>query len=224
MMHLRELRFLVPAAIACAVFSSSCASHRDGASAPASDGRPARPAAADQPAAPRSPDSHNAYEPRGEPGDGQKYLEQMAGEWDVVKTFFPRDGGAPAVTKGMCTQKMTHGGRFLESEFLFQDKEGETTGTGVIGYDPQTKLFTSFWYDSRSTRFSPRKSAEPFDGSKITLAGAAVGEAPSAGGRKSRTVSVLEEGNTRLVHRQWSINPDGSERLVMQMEMTRRAK
>ena len=33
--------------------------------------------------------THNQYEPANAPGAGQKLLAQFAGEWDVVKTFFP---------------------------------------------------------------------------------------------------------------------------------------
>ncbi len=185
-------------------------------SAPASTAE----APAEQPGA-KPREAQAAYEPRSEPGDGQQYLQKMVGEWDVVKTFFPRDGGAPGVTKGTCTQRMIHGGRFLESDFVFNDANGQSTGTGMIGYEPQTRLFTSFWIDSRSTRFSVRHSEEAFDGTKITLVGASIGP-PAANARRSRTVSVLEDNDRRLIHRQFSINPDGSERPVMQMEMTRR--
>jgi hypothetical protein len=36
--------------------------------------------------------THNQYEPPNAPGTGQKLLAQLAGDWDVVKTFFPRNG------------------------------------------------------------------------------------------------------------------------------------
>jgi hypothetical protein len=35
--------------------------------------------------------------------------------------------------------------------------------------DPQTGLFTTFWYDSRSTKFSIRQSRDAFDGKQIVL-------------------------------------------------------
>jgi hypothetical protein len=47
--------------------------------------------------------THNLYEPPNAPGAGQKLLAQFAGDWDVVKTFFPKSG-APRVTKGTCKQ------------------------------------------------------------------------------------------------------------------------
>jgi len=36
--------------------------------------------------------SHNQYEPSNAPGAGQRLLAQFAGDWDIVKTFFPMNG------------------------------------------------------------------------------------------------------------------------------------
>jgi hypothetical protein len=186
--------------------------------------QPTKPAAARPPgvaAQPKGVDPQNAYEPRSAPGDGQKFLSRMEGEWDVVKTFYPRES-APAVSRGRCTQHMIHGGRFLQSDFVFNDANGDTTGMGVIGFDPQTSKFTSFWTDSRSTRVSIRQSEAGFDGKAIVLFGQSLGNPPpSEAARRSRTTSTLEDGDRRLIHRQVSISPDGQERAVMQLEMTR---
>jgi hypothetical protein len=55
--------------------------------------------------------THNQYEPPNTAGAGQKPLAQFAGEWDVVKTFFPMNG-EPIVTKGTCKQYMIQEGKF----------------------------------------------------------------------------------------------------------------
>ncbi|MGA8159681.1 MAG: hypothetical protein WCB76_02680, partial [Acidobacteriaceae bacterium] len=49
--------------------------------------------------------THNQYEPPNAPGAGQKLLAQFVGNWDVVKTFYPKSG-APRVSKGECHQYM----------------------------------------------------------------------------------------------------------------------
>jgi hypothetical protein len=172
-----------------------------------------------QPQAPTKPDAHASYEPRSGPGEGQKLLSQMAGDWKVVRTFYPRGGGQPTITQGECKQTMIHDGRFLKSDFVFHEPNGDTTGTGMIGFDPETGRFTSFWVDSRSTRFSVRASEDQFDGTQIILYSQTVGE-PGKNARRSRTISILEDGGKRLLHRQYSDSPDAPPRLVMQMEMT----
>lgn len=59
---------------------------------------------------------------------------------------------------------MIHDGRFLQSEFTFGNGESKTTGTGIVGFETQTGLFTSVWTDSRSTRMSLRQSKDKFNG------------------------------------------------------------
>jgi len=165
-------------------------------------------------------DPQSAYEPRSGPGAGQKFLERLAGEWDVVKTFYPRSG-APVRTSGTCSQKMIHEGRFLLSDFAFEQDGPRTTGLGLIGYDTSTGRFTSVWTDSRSTRMSLRSSREPFNGTEIVLYAAVLGEnSPTL--PRSRTVSSLEDNERRLVHRQYTTTPAGKDRLIMELIMTRR--
>lgn len=160
------------------------------------------------------------FEPRSEPGAGQAYLARFAGDWKVVKTFHPRDG-APVVTEGTCRQAMVRDGRFLQSDFTFDAPGGKTTtGQGLIGFEPENGLFTSVWTDSRQTRMSIRRSRGPFDGARITMHTAPLApEAPDP--FSSRTVSTLKDGDTVLIHQQFSINPDGSERLIMELVLTR---
>jgi hypothetical protein len=167
------------------------------------------------PAEPRDPQS--AVEPRSAPGEGQKFLSRFVGRWNVEKTFIPRQG-SPVQTSGICTQEMIHGGRFLRSEFTFQGPSGPTTGTGVIGFDPATGLFTSVWFDSRSTRLSHRVSRDKFDGRQIVLFAAGLDGAQS---RPSRTVTTLEDDGARIVHVQYTPDGEGKERVMMKLVLTK---
>lgn len=180
----------------------------------------ASPAGAQEPAKSQK-DPQSAIEPRSAPGVGQKFLEKFAGDWDVAKTFYPRSG-EPVRQRGECKQTMTHGGRFLKSEFVFTSGDAKTTGTGIIGFEPATGLFTSVWVDSRSTRMSLRQSKEKFNGEEIVLVGQGLGEGAKTV-RQSRTVTRLEDNGNRIVHRQYGVNADGKERLVMELVLTRKS-
>ena len=175
-----------------------------------------------------SKDAQSSYEPRSGPGAGQKYLEAFVGEWDVVKTFYPRSGGAPSRMPGTCRQTMIHDGRFLQSEFVFEQAGRKTSGLGLTGFDPQSGRFTTVWTDSRQTRMSFRQSRDSFDGKQIVLFSRSFDENASIKGQgqgppPSRTVSRIEDQGRRIVHRQFNSGPDGKERLIMELLMTRKA-
>jgi hypothetical protein len=166
-------------------------------------------------------DPQATYEPRSSPGAGQKFLEKFVGDWDVQKTFYPRSGD-PFRVKGECRQTMIHEGRFLKSEFVFDANGSKTTGLGLIGFEVQSGTFTSVWTDSRSTRMSLRQSQGRFDGKEIVLLGRSLQE-DGKGPPRSRTVTRLEEDGRKIIHRQYNRGPDGKERLIMELLMTRKA-
>jgi hypothetical protein len=175
-----------------------------------------------------SKDAQSSFEPRSGPGAGQKYLEAFVGEWDVVKTFYPRSGGEPSQAPGTCRQTMIHDGRFLQSEFVFEQAGRKTSGLGLTGFDPQSGRFTTVWTDSRQTRMSFRQSRDPFDGKQIVLFSRSLDDSALTKGQRqgpppSRTVSRIEDNGRRIVHRQFNAGADGKERLIMELVMTRKA-
>jgi hypothetical protein len=161
------------------------------------------------------------FEPRSRPGIGQKFLERFVGEWTVTKTFYPASGRA-ARMEGSCTQSMVQGGRFLQSVFSFRDGAATTTGMGLIGFEPETGLFTSMWIDSRQTKMSLRQSREKFDGERIVLY--AKNLTREDGGRVSRTETRLEDDGSRIVHRQYVGQAADSLRLIMELVLVRKNK
>jgi hypothetical protein len=165
-------------------------------------------------------DPQSAVEPRSGPGAGQKFLQKFVGEWEVDKTFYPRTGD-PVKTKGSCRQAMIHEGRFLQSDFVFGEDDKKTTGLGLIGFEADSGKFTSVWTDSRATKMSLRQSEDKFDGEQIVLFAKGLGTEEA---RKSRTVTRLEDEGRKIVHRQYTPTPDGKERLMMELVLTRKAE
>jgi hypothetical protein len=164
--------------------------------------------------------THNQYEPPNAPGAGQRLLAQFAGDWDIVKTFFPMNG-KPIVTKGECKQYMIQDGKFLQSDFTFFNPDGtKSTGTGISGFDSKTNRFTTVWYDSRQTTMSIRQSDGTFDGRNIVLWTTSLDtEHP---GRKTVARAHLEEDGRLLFHRHFMIDDKGEERMMIELRMTRR--
>jgi hypothetical protein len=163
-------------------------------------------------------DPQAAFEPKSKPGVGQKFLEKFVGDWEVAKTFHPRMG-EPSKQKGECRQTMIHGGRFLQSEFTFEADGGKTTGTGMIGFEPETGKFTSVWIDSRQTRMSFRQAEGKFDGEQIVLFSK---ELDGNERRRSKTITKMENEGKKIVHQQFSLAQDNAERLVMELVLTKK--
>lgn len=164
--------------------------------------------------------THNQYEPPNAAGAGQKLLAQFAGDWDVVKTFFPMNG-TPIVTKATCKQYMIQDGKFLESDFTFFNTDGsKSTGTGISGFDSNTNRFTTVWYDSRQTTMSIRQSDGTFDGKNIILWATPLD--PDRPGRKTVARAHLEEDGRLLLHRHFLIDDKGNERMMIELRMTRK--
>ena len=120
----------------------------------------------------------------------------------MAKKFYSRTGEA-VETKGTCKQVMIHDGRFLKSEFTFGSVDAAVSGLGIVGYDPKTDRFTSFWTDSRSTRISIRASKGPFNGRQLVLFSRSLDEAEKDT-RSSKTVTQLEEDGNVIRHQQYA--------------------
>jgi hypothetical protein len=165
-------------------------------------------------------DPQTRFEPRSGPGAGQGFLAKFAGDWSVTKTFYPR-AGEPIRVEGRCHQAMIHECRFLQSDFVFQQGDRPMTGLGIIGFEPESGKFTSFWTDSRRTRMSVRQSRDRFDGRQVVLYSRSLDDGDEA--RRSKKVSRLEDEGRTLVHRQYALGPGGEERLVMELVMIKRS-
>jgi hypothetical protein len=164
--------------------------------------------------------THTQYEPPNAAGAGQKLLAQFAGEWDVVKTFFPTTG-EPIVTKATCKQYMIQDGRFLQSDFTFLNSDGtKSTGTGISGFDSKTNRFTTVWFDSQRTTMSIRQSDGTFDGKNIVLWATPLD--PDHPGRKTVARAHLEQDGRLLLHRHFLVDDKGNERMMIEFRMTRR--
>jgi hypothetical protein len=167
-------------------------------------------------------DPQGTYEPRSQPGAGQKFLARFAGDWTAHKTFFPQTGEGPVKAVGECKMRMIHDGRFLQAEFTFKNDGGQTTGTGLVGFDAASGKFTTTWVSSRMTQISLRQSQEPFSGEEIVLYSKPLNDDGKTPPRRSRAVSKLVENDQKIIHRHYAIQPDGTEKLMMEIVLTRK--
>ena len=185
--------------------------------------KPPEPKPGPAPASPAPRDAQAKYEPPSGPGAGQQFLKTFEGEWT-----------GRAQLQSAQRRPSEQGDRRVHAE----DGAGRPVPRVRLHIPPgrqdhdwqrhqrlrrADRLFTTFWYDSRSTRFSIRQSREPFDGKQIVLHSASL-TASHGQERQSRTVSHLEDGGNKLIHQQFHQDAGGKEKLLMELILTRKPK
>ena len=117
---------------------------------------------------------------------------------------------------------MTHDGRFLKSEFTFGPGEAKTTGTGTIGFEPTPEFSPASGSTPARRACRCRRAPTSSTVRKSCSYGKTLGKTGNEM-RLSRTVTRLEDDGRKIVHRQHNIDPQGQERLAMELVMTRKA-
>lgn len=106
-----------------------------------------------------------------QPSKGHAFLQRFEGEWDVISTMWMDPAAPPMTSSATTSTKLIYGGKFAMSDFngLFMGQPFE--GTAVLGFDNVRKQFTSIWFDSMSTAFTPGKGMLDPTGNILTMIG-----------------------------------------------------
>jgi hypothetical protein len=131
--------------------------------------------------------SARAQEPP-KPGPEHEILKKMEGNWDLTMKFGDMED------KGTVTYKMELGGLWLVSSLESTMLGGKFYGKGLDTYDPATKKYVSYFFNSMGTR--PVAMEGTYDNEKKALSLA--GEAPGPDGKpmKYKSTSEMPDDNT----------------------------
>lgn len=104
-----------------------------------------------------------------QPGEPQRLLQRLAGEWRGMEMMFPPDAPDGMQVEGIIQSRMELGGWFLFMGYAqLQDGQAAYTAHGVIGYDHSGENVTLHWFDSQG--WNP---GQPFrgnwDGNRLVL-------------------------------------------------------
>ena len=103
------------------------------------------------------------------PSAGHQKLELLAGRWEGDERMYPSQwdpkGG---VARGTTNSRIALGGFALISDYE-QERDGVITfsGHGVYTYDPESELYSLFWFDSMGS--PPEVFVGQFTGDVLTL-------------------------------------------------------
>jgi len=118
------------------------------------------------------------------PGEMQKHIGKMAGDWTFTNTMWMAPGEPPMQSSGTMHAESILGGRYVHSvwkgDFMGQPFEGH----GTDGYDNISKQYVSSWVDNMGTGILYStgtcedggkkctvvgESSDPMSGSKVTM-------------------------------------------------------
>lgn len=85
------------------------------------------------------------------PGPEHKAMAKMAGTWEAAVKMFEPGTDKAEESKGVMTNTLIHGGRYIHMDYKGEMWGDAFTGSGLWGYDNATKKYVSTWVDNWST-------------------------------------------------------------------------
>jgi hypothetical protein len=105
-----------------------------------------------QKAQPEMPPEMKEYiEKYATPGEHQKHLEMLAGQWTTKQRFWPAPGAPVMEAKGTANHRMVLGGRFLATTYRGSFMGMPFQGMGTAGYDRYRNKYVETWIDNFGT-------------------------------------------------------------------------
>ncbi|MBD3868311.1 MAG: DUF1579 domain-containing protein [Acidobacteria bacterium] len=154
------------------------------------------------------------------PGEHHKHIARMEGFWEVKATFWFAPGMEPQVTKGMSTNILILGKRYLETKYASEVNGMPFAGRGTLGYDRIAGEYVDTWIDNMGTGVLIMRGTCSDDGKTITLHGQHMDPATKET-IKARSVTTFDEHGNYLIE-MWNLMPDGSEFKSMELAYTRK--
>lgn len=105
------------------------------------------------------------------PGEGQKALEQFAGEWDYTVSWWNSPDAEPEKSTGTSENKMIMGGRYLKQKAKGTSMGQEYQGMGITGYDNAEEQYEGLWIDNMGTGMMLSTGSYDADAKTFTMSG-----------------------------------------------------
>lgn len=153
------------------------------------------------------------------PGPQHEAMKAMAGKFNAEVTMTMAPGAPPEVSKGVSTNELILGGRFLQSKFEGTFMGQPFTGLGFSGYDNLKKKHTSVWMDSMGTMVMVSEGSADASGKVITFKGTMPD--PTGGKEQPFRQVVTHVDENKHTFDMYSLGPDGKDFKCMSIVYTR---
>jgi hypothetical protein len=153
------------------------------------------------------------------PGAQQKYLEALAGKWQMSGKSWMDPAMEPMTWGGTSTNEMIMGGRFLRENVISEMMGQPFIGLGFMGYNNVTGKYWYAWVDDMSTGLFTSEGTGDEKGMVFTLIGDY--DDPMTGTKqKTKTVVTIVDQN-KHTYTSYVIGPKGEETKSMEITYVR---
>lgn len=153
------------------------------------------------------------------PGEQQKQLAQMAGDWTFTQKFW-MPGQPAGESSGTMHADVLMGGRYVEhhwkSEFMGMPFEGR----GTDAYDNVSKKYVSSWIDNMGTGIMTQTGTCDSGGKKCTYSGSA--SDPMTGGQTTMRSVITWVDKDTFTNEMYANDPSGKEMKMMEITAKRK--
>ncbi|MEA2603911.1 MAG: hypothetical protein QOF89_4903 [Acidobacteriota bacterium] len=156
----------------------------------------------------------------GTPGEPQKRLSRLAGDWTFTNTMWMAPGQPPTTSTGTMHGVVLMGGRYVEHTWKGNMMGMPFEGRGTDGYDNVAKQYVSSWVDNMGTGIM-HQTGSCDDAGKVCTYTGDVWDPMS--GQKSTMKSVITwMDNNTFKNEMYGPGPDGKEAKMMEIVAKRK--
>jgi hypothetical protein len=154
------------------------------------------------------------------PGEPQKHLGQMAGDWTFEQKFWMAPGQPPAESKGTMHAELLMGGRYVEHHWHGNFMGMPFEGRGTDGYDNVSKQYVNTWIDNMGTGIMNGTGTCDDAGKKCTYTNSM--NDPMTGKPATMRTVITWVDNDTFTNEMWSNDPSGKEMKMMEITAKRK--
>ncbi len=165
-------------------------------------------------------DMMKAMEKAATPGEPQKKLARLAGDWTFTNTMWMAPGQPPMESKGTMHGVVLMGGRYVEHTWKGSMMGMPFEGRGTEAYDNVGKEYVASWVDNMGTGIS-HSTGTCDDAVKVCTYMAEMWDPMSGKKTTSRSVITWMDDNN-FKNEMYGPGPDGKEAKMMEIVAKRK--
>ena len=154
------------------------------------------------------------------PGEPQKQLARLAGDWTFAQKFWMAPGQPPGESSGTMHGEVLLGGRYVEHHWNGNFMGMPFEGRGTDAYDNVAKQYVSSWIDNMGTGIMYQTGSCEAGGKSCSYQGDVWD--PVSGKKMTMRSVITWSGDDTFKNEMYGPDPSGKEMKMMEITATRK--